>query len=155
MHQRARALLVGSKVVRRLDKRSEIFALVPLRPVFRVCALFVAPSRQHVFRVSCIKHVFESFVALQFDVANRLRDQRLHNVLVKVECRSVVSLTVHALAVAFRCRAPSNGFKHPFGAWWPGRFSSEVEAFVLHTLRCARRRRSCSSNPAPGPADPQ
>lgn len=38
-------------------------------------------------RVGCIKHVFESFIVLQFDVTNRLRDQRLHNVLVKVECR--------------------------------------------------------------------
>ncbi|CBJ28092.1 conserved unknown protein [Ectocarpus siliculosus] len=38
------------------------------------------------YGVGCIKHVFESFIVLQFDVTNRLRDQRLHNVLVKVEC---------------------------------------------------------------------
>lgn len=38
-------------------------------------------------RVTCMKHIFEAYVVLQFEVSNGLPDQRLHNVLVKVECR--------------------------------------------------------------------
>lgn len=60
--------------------------------VFFLQFFFVSPS--YCFysncRVSCIKHIFESFVVLQFDVSNGLSDQRLHNVVVKVECRSVI-----------------------------------------------------------------
>ena len=52
--------------------------------------------------MSCIKHVFESFVVLQFDVSNTLKDQRLHNVLVKVECRYILYEAKHAGRMGWR-----------------------------------------------------
>ncbi|CAM9544144.1 unnamed protein product [Discosporangium mesarthrocarpum] len=38
------------------------------------------------YGVSCVKHIFESHVVLQFNITNTSSDQRLQKVLVRVEC---------------------------------------------------------------------
>ncbi|CAM9684429.1 unnamed protein product [Pylaiella littoralis] len=93
MHQLCRADYVNVKFeliqlqgqVSRVPELS-LASFPQLGTLLRTCPPVELTDPTADYGVGCIKHVFESFVVLQFDVTNRLKDQRLHNVLVKVEC---------------------------------------------------------------------
>eukprot|EP00752_Nemacystus_decipiens_P012161 g10780.t1 len=93
MHQLCRADYVNVKFeliqlqgqVSRVPELS-LASFPQLGTLLRTCPPVELTDPTADYGVGCIKQIFESFVVLQFDVTNRLRDQRLHNVLVKVDC---------------------------------------------------------------------
>ncbi|CAM9493957.1 unnamed protein product [Scytosiphon promiscuus] len=93
MHQLCRADYVNVKFeliqlqgqVSRVPELS-LASFPQLGTLLRTCPPVELTDPTADYGVGCIKHVFDSFVVLQFDVTNRLRNQRLHNILVKVEC---------------------------------------------------------------------
>ena len=59
-----------------------------LDPGLLTNSLCLTPGQME-YVVSCVKHVFEGHLVLQFNVLNTLDDQQLRDVKVQVSCRSL------------------------------------------------------------------
>merc|ERR1712127_950009 len=71
-----------------VDPASVIYAipeLASLGRVFRSSAPVPLTESETEYVVTCVKHIFESHIVLQFKVQNTIDDQRLENVTIMLE----------------------------------------------------------------------
>lgn len=155
MHRRVR-FWWGPKVVRHLDKRSAIFALMQLRAVFRVSSLFTASSRPCVFgrfqgqlyqarvRVLCGASVRRRQQIARSTAAQRTRQSGVQVIVGTVTCPIHFPVCCVSHRACVRCCGPLRGcFERIkatglcFGA--VQFFSRNGGVCASHPLRCARR----------------
>ena len=81
-------MAIDEPMQEKVDPAAAVYAipeLAALGRAFRSCAAVPLTETETEYVVTCIKHIFDGHVVLQFNVQNTIDDQRLENVSVMLE----------------------------------------------------------------------